>query len=380
MLLFPASHTFKVFGLNKSIWMLVVVYVLLSTSLVSAYSIPITIFLLVLTGYFSIAFMLISNKEINTLQSYLTGSKPDALKNINYQFNAGLAEITPSLLTSIRNERRHKEFHQDTVSEISHTASELSATAKNLASNIQQQSLSTDTIAAAVNEISYSINEMSERITSAHKSATESFQQGQDGAATMKDVRTNMEEVANYTDRTYQLLSSLDELTIKVSSMSDIITSIAEQTNLLALNAAIEAARAGEYGRGFAVVADEVRALASRSHNSAKEITTNINEVQLQMNAVKDSMDNVVTRAEQTVVKANDAEQLLNKIVKNTESVSSMISEVSEASKQQNEAAHEIAEKIEEVARVAGENSDMATQSSVIADHLYRLSQKEDDL
>jgi len=380
MLLFPASHAFKIFGIKKSIWILMGVYGLLWLFLAGTYSIIITMFLLALASYFSIAFMLISYKEINTLQSYLTGNNPDALKNINYQFNASLAEITPSLLTSIRSERRHKEFHQDTVSEISYTASELSTTAKKLAVNIQQQSLSTDTIAAAVNEISYSINEMSVRINSAHESANESFQQGESGARTMKDVRTNMEEVASYTDRTYRLLSSLDELTVKVSSISNIITGIAEQTNLLALNAAIEAARAGEYGRGFAVVAGEVRALANRSHDSAKEITTNINEVKVQMSAVKDSMDNVVTRAEQTVGKANDAELLLNKIVQNTESVSSMISEISTASKQQNEAAHEISEKIEEVARVAVENSDMATQSSVIASHLYSLSQKEEQL
>ena len=379
MLLFPASHTFKTFGLKKTIWILISIYILLLISLVSSYSITMTVFLLSLASYFSITFMLISYKEINTLQSYLTGSKPDALKNINYQFNGSLAEITPSLLTSLRNERRHKEFHQDTVSEISHTASELSVTSEKLASNIQQQSSSTDTIAAAVNEITYSIGEMSVRINSVYESANESFQQGKDGATTMKDVRANMEEVANYTDRTYQLLSSLDELTIKVSSMSNIITSIAEQTNLLALNAAIEAARAGEYGRGFAVVADEVRALASRSHNSAKKITTNINEVQVQMSAVKDSMDNVVARAEQTVGKANDAEKLLNKIVDNTELVSSMISEISEASTQQNDAAHEISEKIEEVARVAGENSSMATQSSVIANHLYTLSKTEEN-
>lgn len=154
MLLFPASHIFKIFGLKKTVWVLIGVYSLQWISLVGTYSITVTMFLLALAGYFSIAFMFISYKEINTLQSYLTGSEPNALKNINYQFNGSLADITPSLLTSIRNERRHKEFHQDTVSEISYTANELSTTSKNLASNIQQQSLSTDTIAAAVNEIS----------------------------------------------------------------------------------------------------------------------------------------------------------------------------------------------------------------------------------
>ncbi len=71
----------------------------------------------------------------------------------------------------------------------------------------------------------------------------------------------------------------LNEKTSKIKIITESIQNIATQTNLLALNAAIEAARAGEHGRGFAVVADEVKKLAEESSKSAEEANRIINDI-----------------------------------------------------------------------------------------------------
>ncbi|MDR7090761.1 methyl-accepting chemotaxis protein [Cellvibrio fibrivorans] len=125
------------------------------------------------------------------------------------------------------------------------------------------------------------------------------------------------QSMSNFADSTYELLNrfvdttvtmsaSFMELVEKVGSISEKmpkalkalqdIDQIASQTNLLALNAAIEAARAGESGRGFAVVADEVRALSNRSAGFSLAIQTQLREIALGIDDLKDTVSEVASQ------------------------------------------------------------------------------------
>ena len=374
--MFVAACSFlKLAGFKGMAWFILACWLTSAILAVVGAPVWVCITLLVVGAYFSIASLFLVAEDFIVLEDVLRQDGDIDHQLLVKRLSGGWSRLNFSLLSASTKVRRDKEDSDNRRSEISHSASELSSTAKQLAGNIMQQSQAASSIAAAATEISHSIEEISGRIQSAYASANQTYQLGEGGNLTISDVRKNMYEVSALIEKTYQLLASLDERTRNVASISTVIREIADQTNLLALNAAIEAARAAEHGRGFAVVAEEVRALANRSHTSAQEISAHIEAVQGQMSVVKTSMDEVVTRADQTVVKAVDAENVFAEIAANTLSVSEMMSAITDASVQQNQASRDISANIEEMAQVADVNSVMAAQVSDISGHLYQLCQ-----
>jgi len=102
-------------------------------------------------------------------------------------------------------------------------------------------------------------------------------------------------------------LKSLTENAEDIKNILTIISDISDKTNLLALNAAIEAARAGEHGRGFAVVADEVRLLAENTQKSLTEINASVNII---VQSIIDSSNNVENNAKSTIELVDISKQL----------------------------------------------------------------------
>ena len=149
-------------------------------------------------------------------------------------------------------------------------------------------------------------------------------------------VEQTVQMVRGIADELARVASSIEALSTqseRIGSIVQVIRGIAEQTNLLALNAAIEAARAGEQGRGFAVVADEVRNLAART----SQATVEINEVvrlnhELALQAVE-GMDGSKQRAEQGVLLASKAGEVMLEIRDEAQRVVDAIGQFTQAMK-----------------------------------------------
>lgn len=97
----------------------------------------------------------------------------------------------------------------------------------------------------------------------------------------------------------------LQQKSLEVRSITEIILSVSSQTNLLALNASIEAARAGEAGRGFAVVADEIRNLAEQTRVATENITSILETLVVEANSVSEKVDGTVetTKVQSDLIK-----------------------------------------------------------------------------
>jgi methyl-accepting chemotaxis protein len=181
-------------------------------------------------------------------------------------------------------------------------------------SNFDDQSSRTNSVAAAINQLGAAAQEIALNASDASQQASSARQQTEDGRQVVQRTIEVMNDLSGKISESCANIEALNDKTVNIGQILEVIKGISQQTNLLALNAAIEAARAGEAGRGFAVVADEVRSLAGRTQTSTLEIQQMIEELQVGARESVTTMTESQRHSEESVSIANLAGSRLDSV------------------------------------------------------------------
>lgn len=219
---------------------------------------------------------------------------------------------------------------------------EVNASSENVSSGSEEMSTASQQLSQGAAEQAAS----TEETTSSMEQMTASIQQNADNAKQTERIASKAADDANASGVSVEkTVAAMNDIAEKIS----IIEEISRKTDLLALNAAVEAARAGEHGRGFAVVASEVRKLAERSQNAAAEISR------------------ITTGG---VSLAQEAGQMLVKLVPDIRKTADLVQEISASSSEQRSGVEQINKAIQQLDQVTQQNSGASEEMASTAEEL----------
>jgi methyl-accepting chemotaxis protein len=205
---------------------------------------------------------------------------------------------------------------------------QLSSSSEQMSQGATEQSSAAEQASSSMEEMSANIKQTSDNAQQTERIAVQAAEDAEKGGKAVEETVNAMKQISN-----------------KIT----IIEEIARQTNMLALNAAIEAARAGEHGKGFAVVADAVRKLAERSQAAAGEISH---------------------LSTSSVEIAENAGEMLKKIVPDIRKTAELVQEINAASNEQNTGADQINQALQQLDQVIQENASASEEMASTAEEL----------
>ncbi len=196
---------------------------------------------------------------------------------------------------------------------------------------------------------SQTMNQVAALAEQSNTSATKATAVTDTALETVNGTVKGMESIRETIAETEKRIKRLGERSQEISGIVNLINTISERTHVLALNASMQAAVAGEAGRGFAVVAEEVQRLAESSRNATQQISTLVNNIQLETNETISTVNRTIGQVVQGSEQAQKAGEQMRVTQQITNELVAQVKRIAEVSEQQREMSAALLESVQHI-------------------------------
>jgi len=273
------------------------------------------------------------------------------------------------------------------TSKVLHGVRDISEHVARASAKVKQQ---TDTVISVANEEQKTVVETARELANAadtmngiahlakicNQAAEDAVLTNQTAMDTVNNTVTGINGIRETIHETEKRIKRLGERSQEIGRAVNLINSISERTHILALNASMHAASAGEAGRGFAVVADEVQRLAENARDATSQISTLVNNIQVETSDTVSTMNNVISQVVEGSRLAERAGEQMRKTRDSTENLVQSVREISQTSAEQSNVATRLQVRAEEIKLSTQKTSRQLEEQTLQTDRLVQYAKQ----
>lgn len=252
---------------------------------------------------------------------------------------------------------------------------------------VKQQSDAVNTVAASermsvnrlvqsLKQATDSMQQVSQLAQNSNKVATEASANTAQAMSTVDTTVKGMDGIREAISEMEKRIKRLGERSQEISQIVNLINTISERTHVLSLNASMQAAMAGEAGRGFAVVAEEVQRLAENSRQATGQISTLVQNIQIETNDTIGTVNRTIDQVVQGSDLARNSGVKMRETQNSTARLVEMVQSIARSAQAQMKLAADLQAAAGEITASTQETAQQLTQQNQVTASLLTASQK----